>query len=290
MGQDQQITPEHQGSPPIQDVIYLKDFCRHPPPGGVSTRIAMIRNAAQTIHHLWRTGYTLNDFSPLLWRFDRFGSTTKLSVPSTLTIGTDPLTLDQLTRRFARWRLETQGQLSEATCRAFMVCFLSWEPLGSGRGATYLEEIERIARRKRPRFLRDTLERYAQRHGSTYATAAYLTDLRIPIQPDTPPAISRSATVWLTEALKRGDNWYAMSATWNELLRAIERHGFEVIQRPLLQAIQLSQPLDNAGPWHVWIDPTHLTPRTHRWLRPPRSLPDTLEQEIHRLRQSLPAP
>jgi hypothetical protein len=290
MAQDQQITPEHPPFPPIRDAIYLKDFCHHPPPGGVSTRIAMIRSAAQTIHQLWRAGYALDDFSPLLWRFDRIGSTTKLSVPSTLSLRSDPLTLDQLTRRFARWRMETLGQLSNASCRAFMVCFLSWEPLGSGRVATYLEEIERLVQRNQPRFLRDTLDRYAHRHGSPNATAAYLTDLRIPVQPDAPPATSRSAAAWLTDALKRGDNWYAMSATWHDLLRAIERHGFEVIHHPLLHVIQLSQPPDNAGPWHAWIDPAHLAPRTRRWLRRPPSLPDTLEQEIHRLRQNLPAP
>jgi len=291
MAQEQLITPDQQGFPPARDPIYLRDWCLHPLTYGVSNRIGMIRQAAQIIHRLWRAGYDLSDFSPLLWRFEASGTTLRLSVPTQLTINTSPLTLDQLTRRFVSWRLDTLGKLSESVTRAFIVSFLKWEPLDNHRVLSYLQEIEHLVRQKQPSVLRDTLNRYAQRRGTSDPTAAitaYLTDLRIPTTPGPSPGETLSAAEWLAKAVISGDDWYGMTATWHDLLRDIQRFGFEVTRRPLLNAIQLSRSADRQGPWHPWIDPTTLTPIVRRrWFSRTRPLSDALEQEIHRLRQSV---
>jgi len=124
----------------------------------IPVRKSAIRTTAHTLHSLWRDGYDLTDFPPVLWRFTRDEPHPQPIIPYLyLKKSARPHTMDEMIRILASWYSYGQKQFRKNERLCFLQYFLEEEPVAHDRFAYLIREIEEYADRRATRIQKRNL-------------------------------------------------------------------------------------------------------------------------------------
>jgi len=108
-----------------------------------SDRQSAIRVTSHTMHQLWRDGYDLNDFPPVLWRFALAHGHPVPVIPYIyLKKSANPHSVDQIIRILSIWYAYGRHHFRGVDLLRFLNRFLDQEPVDRDRLACLIREIE----------------------------------------------------------------------------------------------------------------------------------------------------